>query len=106
MLDKLRAMAGGDDKRMELYIQTYTEGMNDKLGALKAALANEEFHDIGTIVHKTKPMFTTMGFDSLYKLANHVEMGINKRYSQEMTKEHTTSLIADIEQSLEQLKNI
>jgi hypothetical protein len=29
-------------------------------------------------------------------------MGINKRYSQEMTKEHTLDLIKDIEQSIKE----
>jgi len=104
MLDKLKKMTGGDEKQMQLYIQTYIEGMTVKLSALKAALANEEYHDIGTIVHTSKSLFNFMGFDALYKLASHIEMGINKRYSQEMTKEHTTSLIEDIQESIDELK--
>ena len=106
MLDKLRIKAKGDEERMQMYAREYVVSMSGRLRSLKEALELEKYHDVGTIVHKAKSLFNVVGLEDMHRLATHIEMGINKRYSQEVTKEHTESLIADIEQSLKEFNTL
>ncbi len=104
MLEKLKAKARGDQEKMEMYAREYVTSMSGRLRGLKEALEEEKYHDVGTIIHKGKSLFNVVGLDEMHRLATHIEMGINKRYSQEMTKEHTLDLIKDIEQSLKEFE--
>jgi hypothetical protein len=106
MLDNLKKKARGDEERMQMYVREYVVSMSGRLRALKEALELEKYHDVGTIIHKAKSLFNVVGMEEQFRLATHIEMGINKRYSREMTKEHTLNLIKDIEQSFEEFKVI
>ena len=87
MLDKLKKMTKGDEERMQHYIQTYIKEMTSNVSGLKYWLEQEDYNKIKTIAHNAKSHFTVMEYDSLWKLANHVETGIHKNYSQEITRE-------------------
>jgi HPt (histidine-containing phosphotransfer) domain-containing protein len=102
MLENLKKKAKGDEERMQMYAREYVISMSGRLRSLKEALELEKYHDVGTIIHKAKSLFNVVGLDEQHRLATHIEMGINKRYSQEMTKEHTLDLIKDIEQSIKE----
>lgn len=104
MLENLKKKARGDEERMQMYVREYAVSMAGRLRSLKEALELEKYHDVGTIIHKTKSLFNVVGMEEQHRLATHIEMGINKRYSQEMTKEHTLDLIKDIELSLVEFK--
>ena len=106
MLEKLKAKARGDQEKMQMYAREYVTSMSGRLRSLKEALEEEKYHDVGTIIHKTKSLFLVVGLDDLHRLATHIEMGINKRYSQDMTKEHTLDLIKDIEKSIEEFSTL
>ena len=106
MLDKLKEVTGGDEKQMQFHIDTYIEGMTSRINSLQNALEQESYHDIGRIIMKAKPYFSTMGFDDLWKLANHIERSVNKIYSKEMTKEHTLDFIKDLQESIDELKKL
>ena len=100
ILENLKKKAKGNEDRMMFFARNYVISMKGTLRSLKEALESENYHDVGTIVHKSKSLFSSVGLDDFYRLANHIEMGVNKRYSQEVTKEHTKDLIKDIEESL------
>ena len=100
MLENLKKKANGDEELMQMYAREYVVSMTGRLRALKEALETENFHSVSLIIHKAKSLFKVVGMDEQHRLATHVEMGINKRYSEDMTKEHTQDLIKDIEQSL------
>ncbi|WP_417611671.1 hypothetical protein [Owenweeksia hongkongensis] len=106
MLNKLKEVTGGDKKQMQLHIDSYIDGMTGRVNSLKNALEQENYQGIGNIVMKAKPHFITMGFDDLYRLANHVERSVNKIYSKDMVKEHTRDLINDLEASIEKVKRV
>lgn len=104
MLDKLKKATGGDTKQMKLRIHAYIDGMSGRVNSLKNALEQENYQGIGNIVMRAKPHFEVMGFDDLYRLANHVERSVNKIYSKDMVKEHTQDFINDLEASIEKVK--
>lgn len=106
MLDKLRELTGGNEREMQERIDSYVDGMTGRINSLKNALDQESYHDIGNIVMRAKPHFVTMGFDDLYKLANHIERSVNKIYSKEMVKEHTRDFINDLQESVDQLAQL
>lgn len=106
MLDNLKKVTGGNKKDMQIHIDSYIDGMTGRVNSLKNALEQENYQGIGNIVMRAKPQFTLMGFDDLYRLANHVERSVNKIYSKEMVKEHTLDLIKDLEASIEKVKRI
>ena len=106
MLNKLKELTGGDDKEMQFYLDSYIDGMTGRINSLNNALEEENYHAIGNIVAKAKPHLQSMGFDDLWKLANHIERSVNKIYSKEMVKEHTRDFINDLQESIEQAKSI
>ncbi len=106
MLDKLKVLTGGDKNEMQRHIDSYIGSMTGRVNTLKNALEEESYHDIGQVVKNAKFQFETMGFDDLWKLANHIERGVNKVYSKEMAKEHTLEFIKDLEESIDKLEKI
>lgn len=106
MLDKLKALTGGDKNEMQRHIDSYIGSMTGRINTLKNALEEESYHDIGQVVKNAKYQFETMGFDDLWKLANHVERTVNRVYSKDMIKEHTLDLIQELEASIEKLSKV
>ncbi len=103
MLDKLKVLTGGDKSEMQRHIDSYIGSMTGRINSLQNALEEESYHDIGNVVRNAKSQFEMMGFDDLWKLANHIERSVNKLYSKEMTKEHTVDFIKDLQKSIDQL---
>lgn len=106
MLDKLKVLTGGDKKEMQRHIDSYIGSMTGRVNTLKNALEEESYHDIGQVVKNAKYQFETMGFDDLWKLANHIERSVNKLYSKDMAKEHTLDFIKDLEESIDKLEKV
>ncbi len=106
MLDKIKELTGGDKNEMQRHIDSYIGSMTGRVNTLKNALDAESYHEIGQVVKNAKYQFESMGFDDLWKLANHIERTLNRVYSKDMVKEHTLDLINDLEASIDKLSKI
>lgn len=106
MLNKLKEITKGDEKRMALYVETYIERMTESLSLLKEAVENEDYQEVESIAKEAKSLFEHMGFDELWKMANHVEKSVKKRGRHEIIQEHAAFLITDIQESLDLLEDL
>jgi len=104
MLDKLKEITDGNEESIKLYIQSYIKVMTAQIDSLQYALSQEDFEKVLSTLQKAKPLLTTMGYDDILRMVNHVEMGIKKNYARSMTKENTLSLIDDIQDSIDKLE--
>lgn len=106
MLDKLKEMTGGDSERMQLYISTYKEGVTEFIESLSAAYDLQDHGIAKDIAHAAKPLFTVMGFDSLWELANNLELAVHESADQDNINKMIKALIKKMSLSMEELKGI
>ncbi|GEM_PF-4928328 len=101
MFDKLRQMTNGDETRMAVYISMYKEATTHNISALANALREENFAEIRIIVHSAKPLFTVMGFEDLWTLANEIETCSDSRSAMESCKSKVEQLMDQLSDSLQ-----
>ena len=106
MLDKLKKMTGGDEQRMTMYINTYTDGITEYIALLSEAISNNNIPDIRTATHTSKPLFTIMGFQELWNLANVIEQSIDLQKELELVLERSKHFLSDMEKSLVDLQTL
>ena len=76
-LDKLTELTGGNEARIKLYLETYLEGTNEQLPLLRSAIESSDLHQIRTVMHTLKPLFTIIGFNDLWEKANEIETKVD-----------------------------
>ena len=103
MLDKLSELTNGDKARMNIYIATYKEGIADNIISLQEALKKKDLEIIKHIVHQSKPLFTMLGFTTIYDLAQEIEVRIELNKNKTETLHKTKLLISKMSKSLESL---
>jgi len=106
MLDKLKEITDGNEESIRLYIQSYIKVMTARIETIQYALSQDDYEKVLSTLQKAKPLLTTMGYDDILRMVNHVEMGIKKNYARPMTKENTLSLIDDIQESINRLRDL
>ena len=92
MLDKLRTLTNGNPTRMKMYVELYLEAIDENLPMLKKANEIGDKKAIRTVAHTLKPLFTTVGFQSLWELANTIETNIDLAQDLEKVGELSSEL--------------
>ena len=103
MLDKLKEMTGGDEQRMQLYLETYHEGVEEFINGLSAAYDLQDHGIARDIAHGAKPLFTVMGFDHLWQLANQIE--VTDPSETDVINKGIKDLVREMRRSLDALKS-
>lgn len=74
MFDKLKKMTGGDEGRMKMYVNIFKEASTKNIEGLSAAYDLQDHGIAKEIAHSAKPLFTIIGLDHLWELANQIEI--------------------------------
>lgn len=103
MLDKLKEMTGGDEKRMTLYLSTYKHAAEDQILSMSMALEDDNYSEIRIIVHTAKPLLKVLGLDDLWECANEIEVSIDTNNGLELLTENCEEFLSLTQDALNEI---
>jgi HPt (histidine-containing phosphotransfer) domain-containing protein len=103
MLDKLKEMTGGDEKRMALYLSTYKNAAEDQILSMSMALEDSNYNEIRIIVHSAKPLLKLLGLDELWECANDIEVSIDTDIGLELLLENCEDFLSLTQDALNKI---
>ena len=103
MLDKLKEMTGGDEKRMTLYLSTYKHEAEDQILSMSMALEDDNYSEIRIIVHTAKPLLKVLGLDDLWECANEIEVSIDTNNGLELLTENCEEFLSLTQDALNEI---
>ncbi|NQV51712.1 MAG: hypothetical protein HQ500_00935 [Flavobacteriales bacterium] len=104
MLDKLKEMTGGDEKRMALYLSTYQSAAEDQILSMSMALEDSNYPEIRIIVHSAKPILKVLGLDELWECANEIEVSIDTNIGLELLTENCEEFLSLTQDALNEVR--
>ena len=102
MFDRLKEMTGGDEDRIQIYINLYTSTLPEYSSAITRSLREDDKEQLRQAVHSCKTLFSTMGFDDLFKLAEELESNILAKGDDRIIHDKAITLNRDMMATLDQ----
>lgn len=103
MLDKLRELTNGDPTRMQLYMETYREAVQENMEPLQHAINVSNLAEVRTRVHALKPLYRIMGLDELWDISNLIEVAIDTQEGIDKVPGLLAKVIPLMQSTLDQL---
>jgi len=104
-LSKLTYMLNGDVKQINLMVEKFLKYTPDSIIEIKKALAEDDFEELTSILHKVKSSVSLVANSAINTLLNSVYDSLSSTKNKSHFKTQITDLVQTIELLLEQLKN-